>query len=163
MQKPKRGDQPNRSQQSDPPLKSTAEARRPSPSKAQAPKQRFHPNEHRQTPAQPRGLRPFSTLCLSSPQWVAFGQSVDNSGGLYLDGWRLEKPEGWAGLPAHRSANSRFRAWLLCRDWQWSSTLPGPGERQGLVSADQAANQRDSPWRLVLLPIGSGAEIPLVP
>jgi hypothetical protein len=56
---------------------------------AQAPNRdftRIHPNGHRQTPAQPRGLRPFSTLCLSSPQWVAFGQSVDNSRGFYPNG-----------------------------------------------------------------------------
>jgi hypothetical protein len=30
------------------------------------------------TPAQPRGLRPFSTLCPSSPQWVSYWQVVDN-------------------------------------------------------------------------------------
>jgi len=37
-----------------------------------------NPNR-RQTPALPWGLRPFSNLPLSSPQWVAQEQSVDNS------------------------------------------------------------------------------------
>src|SRR5882724_6808190 len=64
-------------------------SRRPPPishEKRPVPKPQFHPNEHRQTPTQPRGLRPFSNLPLSSPQWVAFGQSVDNSRRLYPDG-----------------------------------------------------------------------------
>src|ERR1700730_12352448 len=32
-----------------------------------------------QTPAQPWGLRPFSTLCLSSPEWVGYRRVVDKS------------------------------------------------------------------------------------
>jgi hypothetical protein len=66
-------------------------------------KPRFHPNGHRQTPAQPRGLRPFSTLCLSSPQWVAFGQSVDNSRGLYPDGWQAPDDADRRTGGAHRN------------------------------------------------------------
>jgi hypothetical protein len=47
------------------------------PTSDQAPRPRFR-RTRGQTPAQPRGLRPFSILCLSSPKWGTCRQSVDN-------------------------------------------------------------------------------------